>query len=130
MREILFRGKRVDNNQLVFGDLINAIDGKFIRQQDELNLEIPIISKILPDSVSQFTGVTDKNCKKIFETDLVVKIVKSGYAYDKQGVVFFDNGKFLIRTTDADIDFNLKSYWNDGQCNGYIEYELEIISNE
>ena len=101
MREILFRGKRVDNNQLVFGDLINAIDGKFIRQQNEPNLEIPIISKILPDSVSQFTGVTDKNKTKVFENDTVlVHENVCGEIKDWTAKVAFKGGSFYLVTEE------------------------------
>ncbi len=74
MREILFRGKRVDNGEWVVGDLIH-------RQIWRTQLTIIRISddgfdhyeeyEVKPETVGQFINQTDKNGNKIFEGDIV-----------------------------------------------------------
>ena len=75
MREILFRGKRLDNNEWVYGSLIVysvTKDGKTkkydIKLQDAYNTNLDNY-RVIPETISQFTGLTDKNEVKIFEGD-------------------------------------------------------------
>lgn len=71
MREILFKGKRKDNNEWVYGYLY--------RLSERLNPFIMFVNRnaesheVTPETVSQFTGLTDKNGKKIFEGDIIAK---------------------------------------------------------
>lgn len=66
MREIKFRGKRLDNGEWVHGDL--HIRTPFPHIHSEIDYSRV---KIDPHTVGQFTGLHDKNGKEIYEGDIV-----------------------------------------------------------
>lgn len=64
MRGILFRGKRIDNGKWIYGDLIHAAENCMICGKHG-NLYVD------PETVSEFTGLYNKNSKRVFEGDIV-----------------------------------------------------------
>lgn len=69
MREILFKGKRVDNGEWVYGFLVKMWGQYHIVDQNNENSAY----MIEPETVGQYTGLCDKNGKKIFEGDILLK---------------------------------------------------------
>ena len=111
MRESLFRGKRADNGEWIEGFLVKKFDKWYIYDFDFL----PYSSEITPETAGQYTGLTDKNGKKIFEGDIVriTTTVKTDWIKDENG-----NYKELKRTYCAIVQhdkntggYKLKVYY-------------------
>ena len=90
MREILFRGKRTKNGQWVTGLLWHHVDKASLIYSDELDDKV----WVNPQTVGQFTGLTDKNGKRIFEGDIIklddeeIRVIR----YDDKCAGYYFNG--------------------------------------
>lgn len=98
MREILFKAKRLDTGEWLEG-YIHKCEGEFVISNNDGLGEF-----INADTLCQYTGLTDRNGRKIWENDVL------RYSYDYPGSPYLKAN----RLTDDDIKYNVGAvFWHD-----------------
>ena len=125
MREIMFRGKRTDGKGWMYGyySFNPTTNIHWIRTPRTTYWDEDMIA---PSTVGQYTGLKDKNGKRIFEGDIVAQ---NWYDYDEPRDDSF--GKVVFCEYDCSfsvMDVNKDGFMPLGRCGSY-HWEVEVIGN-
>lgn len=138
MREILFRAKRFDTDEWVFGTPFQEYDKfwqewEWIIQTKHPLTNVPFMHlKVYRETISEFSGLTDKNGNKIFEGDIVL------YPWNDQDnpeifTIKFKNGQFVaspVKGTEYYWDFMVGGYSKEMEVIGNIHDNPELIGGK
>ena len=140
MREIIFRGKRADTGDWVYGDLIHVgylyCVGNDIEAFTKAAFNECVVN---PETVGQYTGLKDRNGKEIYEGDILLLSDKNTYQelvvveQGPYGWVFY-NPKTVFRFKDGSYTYraveNYRRLFGIGEVVGNIHDNPELLEGE
>lgn len=116
MREIKFRGLRTYGNGWIYGDLVHtySVLNGVKTKHSKIGIDMELY-EVIPETVSQYTGLLDKSWIKIFEGDIIVDkdkntaIVVWIEEWAMFGCMFHDEWELYMNTGIQEIDESM--FW-------------------
>ncbi|MDY2597036.1 MAG: YopX family protein [Eubacteriales bacterium] len=145
MREILFRGKDHETGTWYEGFYLELSEttycskGDYDRHPDNTKHYIVfdrmtdwglpnqhLRADVDPSTVGQYTGLKDKNGKKIFEGDIVDILTEN----EEIGVIEYDDGGFQVEADGFIVDFHANINGTDLEVIGNIHDNKSLLNNQ
>lgn len=127
MREILFRGKRTENGETrwIEGFYAKSGDSHFILTDNSFAVGYVKMKEVIPETVSEYTGLMDNNGKRIFEGDIIQYKTK----YDVAPIY-----SYVVYCADTDnypaFDLVQHAYETNGLQCACKECLCEVVGNK
>lgn len=131
MREIKFRGKRVDNGEWVYGDLFKASGTTFIVPEHTPLLKLGIkewidgFIQVIPETVGQYTGLKGKRGVELYDGDVVLNTY---FNQANKCQIMFWEGSFMVQYKKQ-IDPISEHFCDENDSCVHLEVIGDIYSN-
>ena len=101
IEDIKFKAKRLDNGEWVKGDLVHSTSYVGISYPSDEFSDVPIVHRVDPSTVCQFTGLKDEDENDIFEGDLLAEkrfpMYEVGYVNSEFAASYIGENTFIFK---------------------------------
>jgi uncharacterized phage protein (TIGR01671 family) len=134
MREIEFRGKRRDNSRKWCYGNFQERNGHFAIHEkthfSDADEDCYVGHAVYTETVGQYTGLKDRNGRKIFEGDILSARVMFNSDERFYLPVAYSGARFVLKIMERDYSVSLDEYYHDAEIAGNIHDNPGLLNGE